>query len=1531
MRHLAAAVRLLATAVVFLVALAAGVLVHRGTPAVRRIVAHRVNEILTKPLDGKIVIERIGSIGWQGVTGVDARVEDPDGVMVVHAHDLGATIDLPSLLRSLADHATIVVDLADVTIADADVSLDVDAAGKPRIARAFRPRESPHEGPPGPGVRVSLPRVRIAHGAVHGQPRGAPPIDGEAYDTEASVLVTPPNVRVDVTHARVVARSPMPAGKDARGDVVGQLTVPAKSGGPYDLKGTFRGTAASIEARVDASYDDDVLDATVDAPAVAPEQARTLLPSWPVTAPLAIHAEGRGPLPKLDVRLHAALESGSVDLAGPLVLAPLGAELEVEVHAVDPHGIVASVPPSDVSAAGHVTVTSAPTGAITTHVDLDVAAGRVGALRTPPIHLAGDVVRAAPPSADVSARATAVVHEPGARMEVTARLAPSHGALVLSYSGQARADRLEDVPMLRAVRSDVHGSAAASVTGTFDLRSGRIDASVAATTEAIAVGPVSVTAIHAEAHVMGPVIEPTADVALVAEEFAAPAVHLATVQSHARFEITRGAFHDLDLRVDEAGEHVWVRAALVRVASGELRLDDAQIEGLGEPVQATVHASPGSVTVHLVGPAIDLARVARFAHWPLVRAGRVRLDVESTINHGATDGRLALELQHGSFATLDDVDGRLSATLRGRQITGVASARVADIGSLDVKSTALQLAGHALDPQSWRRAWGAIDTNVHVDLAKLVGVIPPGLLPLSEVRGVVDLETRFERDSASDVTPEINVSARTTGLALFGHRASGTTWSFQGIDPTVRVNVDGQTGATSVSAQIRDTAGDLATIAGSSSAVPWSVLLLGDTPVVLALEAMPFDARVELLARRLEKMPKSLLFGPTGELEGSISWHGTAARPTIDAAATLSAGIFDARAFGFPADLDWKGHYDGAGATTSLRASVRGHAVLDAQATANLRAADVLAGLRGADLPWTASVAAQLDGFPIQGIPALDDRGVRGRATGKITVDKLHDDAHADVALVFDGLKVGDIACQAANVDVKIDGHTMHADAAVDHTDGTLTLQANAGTHWGRALVPALDASQPASLSIAAKAFRAALLLPFASRIFSDLDGRIDGEASVTVDPEANAAHPRGTLTLRDGAFEMNELGGEFTAVSAKLTLTPDGILRLENVRANSLNGILTAAATARLDGLALGGARATVEVPRTAPLPIVFDGVQMGTMDGRLDATITPAPGHKGTHVALDAPTLHVVLPSGATHDVQTLGDLQGVRTGILQANNTFAPILLDPPPDDDDVGPPRAPITIAVQLGKDVQVKREAGSAGQPDLSVWIEGDPVITIADKVHASGQIRLVHGTIGVEGKPFEIENGTVAFVSDDPTNPQVVLSAGWTAQDGTRVTANFVGPLKTGKVTLHADPAPPGGVNGILALILFGSSDQGANGAAVNNATPAAGFAGAEATAPINKALGGVNSALEKMGLGGGLATKVDTSQSNEYPRPEVELQVARDISLEVAWVLGLPPPGLPDTTLVTFNWRFLRKWSLLTTVGNTGTSILDVVWQHRY
>ena len=87
---------------------------------------------------------------------------------------------------------------------------------------------------------------------------------------------------------------------------------------------------------------------------------------------------------------------------------------------------------------------------------------------------------------------------------------------------------------------------------------------------------------------------------------------------------------------------------------------------------------------------------------------------------------------------------------------------------------------------------------------------------------------------------------------------------------------------------------------------------------------------------------------------------------------------------------------------------------------------------------------------------------------------------------------------------------------------------------------------------------------------------------------------------------------------------------------------------------------------------------------------------------------------------------------------------------------------------------------------------------------------------------------------------------------------------------------------------------------------------------------------LDNFGLVGGISTKIDTSQPT--PRPEVELQIARDISLQIAWVLGSIPPGTnPDTTLFTLEWRFHPQWSLETTVGDAGTSILDLVWQHRY
>jgi hypothetical protein len=87
---------------------------------------------------------------------------------------------------------------------------------------------------------------------------------------------------------------------------------------------------------------------------------------------------------------------------------------------------------------------------------------------------------------------------------------------------------------------------------------------------------------------------------------------------------------------------------------------------------------------------------------------------------------------------------------------------------------------------------------------------------------------------------------------------------------------------------------------------------------------------------------------------------------------------------------------------------------------------------------------------------------------------------------------------------------------------------------------------------------------------------------------------------------------------------------------------------------------------------------------------------------------------------------------------------------------------------------------------------------------------------------------------------------------------------------------------------------------------------------------------LGQLGLGA-VTANVDTSQSAN-PRPEVEVQIAKDISVQIAVVLGVPPPGVnPDHTLLTVDWRFLSKWSLASTVGDAGTTIFDLLWQKRY
>jgi translocation and assembly module TamB len=1543
---LRASLRSLGVGLVFVTALVGSALVHLDIPVVRRLVLERVNLVLASAFAGRIVLERVGALGLSSVESLDARVDDPDGHTVIRVSNMRASVSTFALLRSLLVRGPIAVDVSELSATGGEVSFDADASGVLRLVKAFEPFAAPSHQAARP-VNLALDRVRMGHLLMSGQPTPALPIDADVDHLVASLSLTAGVLEVHVSHAEVLTRG-VPAGVTASGVLEADLVQPSARGGDRALRGEWRGTLGGIAETVHVSYDGGEVEGTLDVPAATPEEVRTLWPLSPLGEPASVRAEARGTLPQVSVRAHASLGRSALDVAGSVSFgAPTAASLALTARAIDAHALWGGAPRTSISGSGHVSLSGTADGDGRGDLQFDIDAGTIGKLATPASTLHADFVHDLRSPEKTLAHARLSVHEPGAPTDLALQVTPLGSSVRVAFDATADAPRLDSMP--RFDRRTL-GHARVTAHGTFDVETDKLDAQIDAIAGDISgpnfgLGRASMRA-HAKGELQSVGIDATLDAnELVADGMRFDSAHATThgplrhrsvdvsLRGHeadvrATADVTVGdgkvTAREVRIRVEDRGERVVARSPQVTVSGSELRVEDAEIDGVGARLHVDVHRATGQLEVRARSDGLDLGRLARLGRLKEPAAGLLSLDVDASVRSQGASGHVLLGLSGGSFANWRDASGAADAAFDGRRASGHVSARLGDASSLDVSVASMELGGaEPLATSSWRRAWGSATFGVHVDLARLAAQAPAGALPWVRPSGVLDVKGQLGRDSESDATPDVEVDATTTGLALTG-TVGPSPWHVEGIDATAHLHVDGNTGATALAAQVAAAAGVLATLGMTSDAVPYDRLFANDD-VLDALAAMPFEATVRIPEQQVASLPTVLHAGSLrGLLQGTIGWRGTILQPTVTAEARLRQGRSDVTVLALPVDLDFSSNYDGAHAAAALSASAHGRDVLEVGSEINARLGDLVAGLRGVPIPWNASARAQLTNFPIQSIGAADDRHVRGSARGHLSIDRLNDNASASLALDVDQLTVGDVACKAAQLRASVDGAALEGSLRLDQDDGFADVKVSAGSRWGSDLTPSLDASKPAEFTLGAKRFRTELLLPFVHDLFAQLDGRVDSHVDLRVEPGAPSVKAQGTLAFDKGVVELNAIGGEFHDVSANLALTPDGVVRIANVSARGLTGHLQGAATVRLDGLAFGGARALLQVPNNEPIPLVVEGVQLGVFYGRVDIASSLSADRSGMDVTVDVPSLHLELPLASGHSVQQLGAVDGVRVLTRRA----ADLASGPPAGAEDSPRARAPSTkrvkIDVRLGDDVEVQRGT------DLDVRLAGHPTMVLSDKVRASGQILIVRGTLDVQGKPFAIDNGTVTFVEDDPTNPQVSLTATWTAPDGTHVYADFVGPLKTGSVTLRSEPARA--KNEILSLILFGTTDEQAptSTGASQQASTAVGAAGGAATQPINSALGGVNHMLDKVGLVGGISTKVDTSQTT--PRPEVEVQIARDISLQVAWVLGVPPPGSnPDSTLFTLNWRFLRKWSLQTTVGSAGTSVLDLIWQHRY
>jgi translocation and assembly module TamB len=1244
------------------------------------------------------------------------------------------------------------------------------------------------------------------------------------------------------------------------------------------------------------------------------------------------HVEARGKVPRLEVTAGASVGAGTLDAAGSIdlgsILGPrsepaqedstVRAQLHLEAKSVDLNAFAASAPKSSLGATGDVTLTAQPTGALAARATLDVHGGDCGATLLPPAEItaAADL----PPAGLPTASADVVVHEPGVDANVAVHVFPRGGAPVLTFEADGHAPEIERVARVAGLaKGDVHVRS----QGSIDFGTGAIGGAVSASVEDFAVPAVTISVAHADAELGGTLSAPTARLEVAAEGLDTGPTRLAAVRAVGRVAVgVETRIRDLDVAAEGEGIDAHVAASLVSLAPHELRVDDATVEGFGGPLAGSIRTSPAGLTLKARGTGLDLARLARVWALPVV-AGNATVDVDATISAGSADGRASIGVTGASLYGVTDANAAVDVTVRGRQVTGVASLRVGDVGDVKVRTSALEIGpGRLVTSSPWRKTWGAIAFDGRIDLAKLRSRLPARLVPLDDVVGVLDLAGQVERDSASDTTPGVELTLRTHDLAVSGRRAA-SVWRIDGIDPVLRVTVDGRTGRTVVGAELDQDDKALVRLDASSNAVPYAQFF-SDADPLAALRSTPFDATIDVPARALARLPAPLRPAALdGNLQAHAVWAGAVVEPTLDATVKI-AGATDSGVLVQPIDLDLGMHYDGARLNASLAGTVRNARVLDAAATLDARASDILAGTAGA---WSGSGRATMRRLSLRTFAPLYDRQVRGTVSGDVSLDGLGRDARLQADLAFDGLQVNGVPFKSGHFVVGADGRALDGMLRFDQAQGFVEGRAHFASRWGRAALPSIDPGQPGSASLVAKKLRAAFLLPFVPSSIATLDGEIDADARATIDPSSRMVRPQGAVTLTDGTLELTTFGGEFHDVAGRLTLTPDGVVRLEDAVAHGLSGTVQAAASARFDAGGLVGAKADVRMPSKDPLPLVFDGVPMGTLDGNFLIAVDRAA--QGLDVRVDVPAATVELPTAsASRGAQPLGDVDGVQIGVRRSGATFEPIALDHACEavDDPAVARKSPIRIAVELGRDVRVRRGA------NLDIHLEGQPSVELSDGTHASGQIRLRPGsTLDVQGKGFEIESGAVTFAGPDPANPQVALTAGWSAPDGTRVYADYAGPLKDAHVKLRSSPAKT--QNEILALLVYGSADDDASkqvkdGLNADTSVVAA-AAGSAATEQLNQALDGLNRALDRAGLGGGIATKIDTSQV--APRPEVEVQIAHDISLQVAWVLGVPPPTQPDTTLLTLDWHFLRKWSLETTVGDQGTSILNLVWQHRY
>lgn len=1566
------------TSVTFVSTLAVGALAHLDLPATRRLAADELGAVLRTTFKGRIAIEKVEHLGLDGVRGVRARVSDATGRQVVFVDDASAEISAVAIVRSaLVGEGDIDIAVRSLRLDYADVNVEDDGSQEHqlRLLRAFEPIDAsppPPKDPTARGTRIHLQHVALRHGWIHGAMHGAPHLDLDADGLEVELVVASKETRVDLSRLRLGSRG-MPNGANPRGDVAFHLEMPSKSGRTMGLGGRFDGDVGGVIARADFEMDGDDVDGVLDVPRTEPERLRAMLEASPLREPFAAHAEAHGSLSKLGVTARVDAGEGHVALDATVGLGAGRTHVAAKtaIRDVDVRAFSETAPASRLGADLETEVAIGPEGALRGTYTFATLPSVVGDQAVPITRLSGEFT-------EKSALLKGGVAEPGIPVSIDARMREVDEHHIVDFTVAADAPAMERAKRLMAMAGNVRGAAKLRATGTVDIEGQTLDARLSAELSGFEFGE-SVSAERAvvTARARGALANPGVDANVhatklaldtydfrdvrvsargvtsspwvtvrVSEEEKTPAV-----EARARID-TSGNLAVRDARIALSREGVRMDAVVkqVKIGPGSVAVEGVTVEGLGAPATAAVRMTRRGLSVRAESEGIDLEKVARLAKVEeQVSQGVLAFAIDASLDEKKPQARAELTLERATLARqLENAGVKVSAALDGDDLAFSCAGQLGDAARFEVVSSRVKLGGERgpLDPDAWARIVGSAAVSAVVDLGKLEPLVPRESRPFGEMKGIVTLASTVRRDSA-EVAPEGRFSINTRGLVLAGPMppepppvgrvevVESPSWRTEGVDVGLDVRIDATSGLASVATRLSDEHGAVA-VFDAKAELPYDALWREtETPrIVAALEDVPVEVRFQVPRRKLDDLPPVLgAKGMVGDVEVDLRAKGTAREPDVTLAAHLYGMKPSPRALAQATDADVTARYDGRRADAQLRVrarpgqgreSVPAGEVLTADARADVALSDLLHPKAGQELPWTASARAKLASFPLESIGALADKRIRGALRGELVLERLHEDARARARLDVERLRVGDARYTGGFVEAEVGGgRDARAVFRLQQSDGFFEARAKAVATWGAAIAPELDETRPIEASVAAKHFRVVALEPFLAAQVSALDGYLDADARARLDPKTSDAKMSGKISFRQGMVNLPALGDELRGVRADVTLSEDGTIRVDDVVARGMEGRLTASASAKLEGTTLERASAKLRIAEREAVPLSLQGESVGAVFGKVDVDVVNSADGKMTTIDVNIPSFHTKLPPTPSNSVQDLDKREDVRIGVKSEATELRKLPMDQDDFEADdaaesaTGPEKV-TEIRVRLGKDVEITRAT------DVRVSLTGAPTIRIGAKTEMSGQLQLTGGFVELQGKKLEIEKGTVSFVGE-ADNPILVVTARYDAPDGTMIYADFVGPLKTGKVSLRSEPPRP--QSEIVAVLMFGTA-EGSQSTPYPQRQPdgtmrAVGMGGSYATQGLNKGIADLAGTDR-------VTAHIDTSRATD-PRAELEFQLARRLSVKIGRALGVPPIDRPDRNFLIFGWRVRRNWTLETTFGDKGTSIVDGVWQYRY